>query len=78
MKIVSAEIRRINLPLRTPFVIAYNTWTMMPSIIVKLTTDEGLVGWGESVPDEGVTGETIDGVFATLARVLLPDLLGRN
>lgn len=78
MKIVSAEIRRINLPLRTPFVIAYNTWTTMPSVIVKLTTDEGLVGWGESVPDEGVTGETIDGVYATLARVLLPDLIGEK
>jgi len=78
MKIVSAEIWRINLPLRTPFVIAYNTWTAMPSVIVKLTTDEGLVGWGESVPDEGVTGETIDGVYATLARVLLPDLIGER
>jgi len=78
MKIVSAEISRINLPLRTPFVIAYNTWTAMPSVIIKLTTDEGLVGWGESVPDEGVTGETIDGVFATLAQVLLPDLIGER
>jgi len=78
MKIVRAEIRRINLPLRTPFVIAYNTWTSMPSVIVKLTTDEGVVGWGESVPDEGVTGETIEGVYATLSRVLLPALIGEK
>lgn len=78
MKIVGAELRRIHLPLREPFKIAYNTWTSMPSLILRLETDTALVGWGESVPDEGVTGETIEGVYATLAERLLPELIGQD
>lgn len=29
----------------------------MPSVIVKLIADNGLLGYGEAVPDEHVTGE---------------------
>ena len=74
MRIVSADIRVIEVPLKVPFIVSYARYDVMPSIIVTLTTDTGLVGIGESVPDEHVTGETVDSVVAALTGHLLPSL----
>ena len=35
-----------------PFVVSYATYDSMPSIILTLETDDGSIGYGESVPDE--------------------------
>lgn len=56
MKITSVHIHAITLPLVRPFIVAYASYNEMPSIIVKVETDQGLVGYGESVPDQHVTG----------------------
>jgi L-alanine-DL-glutamate epimerase-like enolase superfamily enzyme len=50
----------------------------MPSVIVKIETDEEIIGYGEAVPDEHVTGETWEGVFATIKNTLGPALIGQN
>lgn len=50
----------------------------MPSVIVKLIADNGLVGYGEAVPDEHVTGETFYATFEVLKHVLLPALKQEN
>lgn len=78
MKITEIEIFAIQLPLIDPFVISYATYDTMPSIIVKLTTDTGLVGYGESVADEHVTGESWDSTFHVLKSTLAPTILGAN
>ena len=78
MRIVAAELRELALPLKRPFVIAYNTWRSMPTLVLSLFTDEGFVGYGECVPDEGVTGETIGSTFAMLTDTLLPIVLGQS
>lgn len=78
MKIQEVEIFAINLPLIEPFVVSYETYPSMPSIIVKMTTDCGLVGWGESVPDDHVTGETPEATYAVLKTKLAPLLIGKN
>ncbi|MFJ8236592.1 mandelate racemase/muconate lactonizing enzyme family protein [Ureibacillus sp. NPDC094379] len=78
MKIKQIEVFAINLPLIKPFVISYATYPNMPSIIVKLTTECGLVGWGESVPDDHVTGETPEATFAVIKNTLAPILIGQN
>ena len=78
MKIKQLEIFAIDLPLIEPFIVSYDTYPSMPSIIVKLTTACGLVGWGESVPDDHVTGETLDGTYAVLKHRLAPKLIGQN
>lgn len=78
MKIQKIEIFAINLPLIEPFVVSYDTYPSMPSIIVKMTTDCGLVGWGESVPDDHVTGETPEATYAVLKTTLAPLLIGKN
>lgn len=78
MKISKININAIHLPLHTPFVVSYNTYHAMPSIIVKIETDEGIIGYGEAVADEHVTGETWEGIFYTLKSTLAPVLLGQN
>ncbi|MBO0588550.1 dipeptide epimerase [Sporosarcina sp. E16_8] len=78
MKIAEIEIFAIHLPLYEPFVISYATYDYMPSIIVKITTDAGIVGYGEGVADEHVTGESWKGTFEILKNTLAPKLIGEN
>lgn len=78
MKIKEIEIFAIRLPLHEPFVISYATYDDMPSIIVKLTTDTGIVGYGEAVADDHVTGESWEGTFAVLRHTLAPAVIGLN
>lgn len=50
----------------------------MPAVMIKMHTNEGAIGYGESVPDEHVTGETVHSVFAALQYFLIPALLGKD
>lgn len=72
MKIKKAEIYQVEYPLKEPFIISYATFHTMPAIVVKLHTDTGIVGYGESVPDEHVTGESVKSVYHALQNQLLP------
>lgn len=78
MKITEIEIYAIHLPLYEPFVISYASYDTMPSVIVKMTTDTGHVGYGEGVADDHVTGESWESLFAVLKHTLAPKLLGEN
>lgn len=78
MKITAIHLYAIHLPLHVPFVISYHTYTYMPSIIVKIDTDEGISGYGEAVADEHVTGETWEGTYQVLKNTLAPKLLNQN
>lgn len=46
MKITNVDIYHIELPLKEPFIISYATYDVMPSIIVKIQTSDGIVGYG--------------------------------
>lgn len=78
MKIKTVEIFKIELPLIEPFIVSYATYPNMPSIITKITTECGIVGWGEAVPDEHVTGETLESTYAILKHQLAPLVIGEN
>jgi L-alanine-DL-glutamate epimerase-like enolase superfamily enzyme len=47
-----------------------------PSILVRLTDANGVQGWGQSVPIETWTYETVESVETTLRHYLAPILLG--
>jgi L-alanine-DL-glutamate epimerase-like enolase superfamily enzyme len=49
-----------------------------PSLLVRLTDDDGLQGCGQSVPVETWTYETIETVESTLAHYLAPAVLGAD
>jgi len=72
------EIFPIRLPLHEPFVIAYATQNDIPTVLVRMTTDDGAVGWGEATPDPNVTGETFHSTIAVLEHDLAPALIGRD
>ena len=78
MKIKEIEIYAIQLPLHNPFIVSYASYDSIPSIIIKLTTDTGLVGYGEAVADDHVTGESWESTYTVLKNTLAPKLIGMN
>lgn len=49
-----------------------------PSVLIKITADDGTAGWGESVPVPRWSYETLEGAVATLEKYIKPVLLGMN
>lgn len=78
MYITKVEIHTIDLPLHEPFIVSYTTYDSMPAIVLKVHTNTGVIGYGESVPDEHVTGESVASVHAALKHQLIPAVLGQN
>ncbi len=78
MKIEAIHIHAVHLPLYSPFIVSYGTYHHMPTIIVKIDTDEGITGYGEALPDEYVTGESFESTFYLLKHTLAPLLIGEN
>ena len=52
--------------------------TGRPAVLVKITADDGTVGWGESVPIPRWSYETLEGATSTLRDYLAPILIGKN
>jgi len=46
------------------------------SVVIKITADNGAVGWGQSVPAHRWSYETLETVQTTIANYLAPELLG--
>ena len=78
MKITAIDFFRIDMPLAVPYTIAYETVDRTSNIILKLTTDRGLTGWGCAAPDREVTGDTPEEVVNNVSRVVEPTLLGED
>jgi len=76
--IAAVDVYAVRLPLREPFVIAYGVFSDVPTVLVRLRTVDGIVGWGEATPDALVTGETFAGTVETVRRELAPLLPGRD
>ena len=49
-----------------------------PAVVVKMTADDGTVGWGESVPLPTWSDETLESAVVALDRYLIPALLGHD
>ena len=52
--------------------------TGRPAVLVKVTADNGVVGWGQSVPIPKWSYETLETVHSTITRYLAPELIGLN
>ena len=71
MKIKAIEYFKIDMPLAVPYTIAYETVSNASNIILKLTTDTGVIGWGCAAPDLEVTGETPEQVIQNIESVVI-------
>lgn len=77
-RIVSFAVHAIELPFRIRFEHAAASRRSSESLFVELHLDNGIIGWGESLPRSYVTGETRDGACELLASRILPHLLGHS
>ncbi len=68
MQIVELEARQIQVPLKKPVRHASHTRTSTDNVVVVCRLSDGTLGYGEGVPREYVTGETIDSALALLKR----------
>lgn len=57
MRITAVEIFPVSLPLAKPVQMAHVTIRTSDNVIVKISTDEGLTGWGEGVGAFDLTGD---------------------
>jgi L-Ala-D/L-Glu epimerase len=76
MRIAEFVVRRVRIPLKKEIRHASHARTETASLVVECRLDNGQVGWGEGLPREYVTGETIDDAWALLAAADLPQQLG--
>ena len=76
MKITRIDAFPVKLPFKEPFVIANAAFSDLFYVIVRLSTDCGIVGWGEAIPAWEVTGETQFGVIDAIHHFCEPHKTG--
>ena len=58
MKITRFELFPVRIPLKAPFVTSLGALSEVESVVLRATTGDGLVGWGECNPFWSINGET--------------------
>jgi L-Ala-D/L-Glu epimerase / N-acetyl-D-glutamate racemase len=58
LKITGVEIFLFDIPITSPFRIAIGTMTAANDLLIRIQTDQGIVGLGEACPFPPITGET--------------------
>jgi L-alanine-DL-glutamate epimerase-like enolase superfamily enzyme len=77
-RIARIDVLTARLPFRFSFGHALAERRESTNVYVRLTLDDGSVGYGEGVPREYVTGETVESALAALCEQQAPALLGRS
>jgi muconate cycloisomerase len=81
MRITALDVFPVDIPLREPIFMSNVELHASSNVLVRLTTDGGVVGWGEAVEAPYMTGDTqrhlIAGVLALRATVLGADPMDR-
>ena len=78
MKIRSLETFKITLPFRFSFGHSLASRSESQNLLVKITLNNGITGWGEGVPRDYVTGETIDTAEENVLLRYSPEIIGLN
>lgn len=77
LKIAGIEIYQAPIRLKKPFVISLGTMTHAQNLIVKITTNSGIIGFGECSPFMTINGESMETGFV-VAHYLGKKLMGMN
>lgn len=78
MEITRVEVEAVELKLREPYTIAYQTFDTATCVFLQVETNQGARGFGCAAPDENVTGETILEVLRALREKAPEILLGED
>ncbi|MEO9322043.1 o-succinylbenzoate synthase [Nocardioides sp. C4-1] len=75
MRLIGVELRRVAMPLVSPFRTSFGTQTTRELVLLRAVTDEA-EGWGECVAmaDPRYSSEYVEGVVDVLRRFLVPAL----
>lgn len=80
MKIVGVDVFLLNFPVKAVFVlaggVAATPGSPSPRVLVKVTIDDGVAGWGEATPTPRWTYETAETIVSTLKKYLAPAVIG--
>ena len=77
MKIVEIQTQLLKAPLKTPFKTALRTVTHLEDLVVRIHSDNGLVGYGEGAATAVITGETLNSMRGAIEHIK-PMLLNRD
>jgi L-alanine-DL-glutamate epimerase-like enolase superfamily enzyme len=75
--IAQVELFPLSIPLKAPFVTSLGALEAVESVIVRITTNEGLVGWGECNPFWSINGETQE-TCSAVGKHLAQALIGHD
>jgi muconate cycloisomerase len=78
MKFTGIEIFHLRIPFRRSYRHALAEHTESQTVLVKVSTDSGTAGWGETIPREYLTGETPEGVRQFINERLWPPVMERE
>jgi o-succinylbenzoate synthase len=80
MKIKKIKLHVIDIPMKKSFTTGFGTIVSRPTIIVKLETTEGLIGWGECppLPFPMYKPETIDTCMIVIKKYIAPLILNKE
>ncbi|HYH02171.1 MAG TPA: dipeptide epimerase, partial [Bacillota bacterium] len=76
MKIAKIETGRIVVALKKPFKTALRTVTDIDNVVVRVTADNGLAGYGEAAQTAVITGDTTGSIRWAVKEVIAPSLIG--
>ncbi len=80
MRIVRCDLIRLRLRLRRPFETSATRLLDKDTVLVRATSDDGLIGYGEApaLPVPYYTAECTETVLLMLERFILPAVLGQE
>ena len=82
MKIATIEVLPVRLPLKAVVTLSRGVSRTIDEgkqlILVKMTADDGTVGWGEAGPSRRWSAETTHSCYSSIKHYLAPVLVGRD
>lgn len=78
MKITKVEGFLVDIPLRFERKMAHGSKRALPEVFIKIETDEGMYGWGETGGDFSFSGEGQNDIAEVINKFFGPDLIGKN
>lgn len=78
MIIKDIEIGEVSIPLVRPFKTALRSVEYVEDIIVKITTEDGCVGYGEAPPTAVITGDTKGSIITAIRDFIKPSIVGMS
>ncbi len=78
MKITALKVWPVTMKLREPYRISYGAYETATNVLLKITTNKGIIGFGCAAPDFQVTGETPAGIMKIFSDTMAQHLQNAN